>query len=294
MWELSLGLIFWALVALGAAAAGAYGLFFLQRPPSLVRALVKTAFMSATAVALISAHAPFPLVVAIVFAALGDFFLAFKAKWTLPLGILAFLLAQLVYALMFGAIWFFSGDNAPLWPRYGAMIGIGLLLVSFLIWFWRTPDFKRAPISGALAIATLVALGACLPIILVSGLMYANGDAGSRAELAAYAPFGALVLGALVLGALRRELGALQLTAMIYAGAISTMAIVAMWLPWIGWPALVGALCFLISDLVLAAELFRLPTDASSRRLTTPLVWWTYVAAQTGIVAGVLLVAAGT
>lgn len=290
MGGISIGPIFWALAALGGAAALAYGSYFLKRPPSFVRALVKTLFMGAAAAALISAHAPFPLIVAIICSALGDFFLAFKAKWTLPFGILAFLLAQLVYVVMFGAIWFFSGDNAPLWPRYAAMVGIGVFLVSFLIWFWRTPEFKRTPISGSLTVAALVALGASLPILIVATLMFVNGEADSRPPLTAFAPLAGLVVATIALAIWRRKLGAVPLVAMIYAGAISAMAIAAMWLPWVGWPAMIGAVSFLTSDLVLAAELFRLPADAPARRWTAPVVWWTYVAAQVLIVAGVVAV----
>lgn len=290
MGTIAIGPTFWALCTVALAAAAAYGVYFLARPPSLVRALVKTLFMGAIAAALISASAPFPLIVAIIFAALGDFFLAFKTKWTLPLGILAFLLAQLVYVLLFGAMWFFSGDNAPLWPRYGAMIAIGALLLSFLIWFWRIEAFKRAPLSGTLTVASLVAFGVLLPIFIVGGIMYLNSDASSRAPLTAFAPLAGLVLATIALGVWRRNLGAVPLAAMIYAGAISAMAITAMWLPWAGWPAMIGAASFLVSDLVLAAELFRLPADASVRRLTAPIVWWTYVAAQVLIVAGVICV----
>ncbi|MCX7359562.1 MAG: lysoplasmalogenase family protein [Alphaproteobacteria bacterium] len=290
MGGISIGPIFWALAALGGAAALAYGLHFLKRPPSLVRALIKTLFMGAAAAALISAHAPFPLIVAIICSALGDFFLAFKAKWTLPLGILAFLLAQLVYVVMFGAIWFFSGDNAPLWPRYAAMVGIGVFLVSFLIWFWRTPEFKRAPISGGLTVAALVALGVSLPILIVATLMVVNGEADSRPPLTAFAPLAGFVLATIALAIWRRKLGAVPLAAMIYAGAICAMAITAMWLPWIGWPAMIGAISFLTSDLVLAGELFRLPADAPARRWTAPVVWWTYVAAQVLIITGVITV----
>jgi uncharacterized membrane protein YhhN len=218
MGGLAIGPIFWALAALGSAAAVAYGVYFLKRPPSVVRALVKTLFMGATAAALISAHAPFPLIVAINCSALGDFFLAFKAKWTLPLGILSFLLAQLVYVVMFGAMWFFSGDNAPLWPRYAAMIAIGLFLLGFLIWFWRTDEFRRAPISSTLAVATLIALGVSSPVLIVSGLMYFNGEADSRPPLIAFAPLAGLVLATIVLAGWRRKLGAVALVAMIYAG----------------------------------------------------------------------------
>ena len=104
----------------------------------------------------------------------------------------------------------------------------------------------------------------------------------------AFVPLAALALAAIALAIWRRKLGAVPLAAMIYAGAITAMAIAAMWLPWIGWLAMLGAVSFLVSDLVLAAELFRLPAGASVRRLTAPVVWWTYVAAQTLIVAGVI------
>lgn len=228
MGEIELGLAFWALTALGTAAAIAYGSYFLQRPRTLLRALVKTLFMAAFAAALISADAPFPLVAAIVLSAAGDFFLAFDKKWVLPFGILSFLLAQLLYVLMFLGIWFFSGDNSPLLPRYVMMGVVIATAIGFLVWM--------APKLGWMAIAVVP-----------------------------------------------------------YAIAITAMGVMAMWLPWIGWPASLGALLFLTSDFVLAAELFRLPADAPARRFTAPVVWWTYATAQVLIVWGVInLVQAGT
>lgn len=217
---MTLGPLFWLLAALGLAAAGAYGTILLHRPPSPFRAAVKTAFLAAFTGALISAQAPLPLVAAITLSALGDFWLAFDKKWTLPLGILSFLLAQLLYVVIFTALWFFSGDNAPLPPRYIAMSAIILVALGFLIWM--------AP-----------------------------------------------------------KLGWLALGVVPYSIAITAMAVAAMWLPWPGWPAMLGAVSFLVSDFVLAAELFRLPPDSPARRVTAPVVWWTYVAAQVLIVAGV-------
>lgn len=85
-------------------------------------------------------------------------------------------------------------------------------------------------------------------------------------------------------------MGAVKLGGMVYGGAITIMALQAMWLPWAGWPAMLGALLFLTSDFVLSAELFRLPADSPARRLTTPIVWWTYAAAQVLIVTGIVLV----
>ncbi len=227
MGAVAIGPGFWALMALAAAAAAAYGLYFLQRPPSFVRALVKTAFMGAAAGALVSAGAPFPLVAAIAFSAIGDLFLAFKSKWTLPFGILAFLLTQLTYVVIFTAIWFFSGDNSSLLPRYFAMGAVIVTAILFLVWM--------AP-----------------------------------------------------------KLGWMALGVVPYAIAITGMGVAAMWLPWAGWPAMLGALLFLASDFVLAAELFRLPADAPVRRITAPVVWWTYAAAQALIILGVInLIQAG-
>ena len=223
MGDLTLGVGFWALVALGLVAAAAYGLYFLRRPPSFVRAVAKTAFMGAFAGALIVAGAPPPLVLALLLSAAGDFFLAFNKKWVLPLGILAFLGTQLLYTLMFGAIWFFSGDNSPLWPRYGAMALVIVTALGFLV--WMGPKLKWM----ALAVVP-------------------------------------------------------------YALAIMLMGVAAMWLPWVGWAASLGAICFLVSDFVLAAELFRMPADAPARRITAPVVWWTYVAAQVLIVTGLILI----
>ena len=131
------------------------------------------------------------------------------------------LAAQLFYLLIFLAVWFFSGDNSPLWPRYLAMGAVAVTAVAFLVWM--------APKLGWMALAVVP-----------------------------------------------------------YAIAISAMAAAAMWVPWPGWPAMLGAASFLVSDFVLAAELFRLPPDSPLRRVTAPVVWWTYVAAQLLIVAGVV------
>lgn len=216
------GATFWALCGLGALAAVAYGLFFVGRPPSLFGAAVKTAFAAALAVALSNAGAHPAISVALTASAFGDLFLAYDKKWLVPFGILAFLVAQLVYFLIFMGLWFAAPDGSPLWPRYGAMALIVATSVGFLIWM--------AP-----------------------------------------------------------KLGWMSLGVVPYSIAITAMACVAMWLPWAGWPAMLGAVSFLISDFVLAVELFRLPPEASVRRVTGPVVWWTYAAAQALIVTGIVL-----
>jgi len=215
------GPAFWILAGLGVACAAAYGLNFLDKPPSLLRALVKTAFLGFVTAAFVVAGARTELILALALCAAGDFFLAFDKKWILPFGILAFLLAQLLYTLIFFALWMLAPDGSPLWPRYLMMGLIVLTTLGFLIWMGP-------------------------------------------------------------------KLGWMALGVVPYAIASTAMACMAMWLPWAGWPAMLGALSFVVSDFVLSAELFRLTPDAPQRRITAPVVWWTYAAAQLLIVTGVV------
>lgn len=224
MAEMTLGPAFWALAALSVAAAIAYGAVFLARPPSLLRALVKTMFMAAAAAALVAAEAPLLLLVAIVASAFGDFFLAFDKKWILPLGIASFLIAQLAYLGIFALSAMTPTDLTPVMARFIAVGALSTATIAVLLWL--------AP-----------------------------------------------------------KLGWMSLGVVPYAIAITAMAAAAMWLPWLAWPAMVGAASFLVSDLVLAAELFRMAPDSPVRRITAPVVWWSYAAAQALIVWGVLILA---
>lgn len=90
------------------------------------------------------------------------------------------------------------------------------------------------------------------------------------------------------------KLGWMSLGVVPYSLAIAAMAVTAWWIPWAGWPAMLGVLLFVLSDGVLSAELFRLAPDAPARRITTPLVWWSYAAAQLLIAYGMIAAARAT
>jgi uncharacterized membrane protein YhhN len=212
-----------ALAGLAAAFALAYGLVFARQRESFARALVKAAGAALLAGAF-AVTRPSPLVVGFALCAVGDFFLAFDRKWTLPLGILAFLGAQLCFTLVFLFLWIVAPDGAPLWPRYLAMAIVGVIALAYVIWL--TPKVRW-----------------------------------------------------------------LALALVPYAAAIAGMAAMSFWLPWAAWPGMAGAALFVISDGVLAFELFALPADAPVRRLTAPLVWWTYAGALALIAVGVLIAA---
>ncbi|MBI3437728.1 MAG: lysoplasmalogenase [Proteobacteria bacterium] len=84
------------------------------------------------------------------------------------------------------------------------------------------------------------------------------------------------------------KLGTMTVPVIVYSVAICAMACSAFLLPWRAWPAMAGVVSFLTSDFVLSAELFRLAPDAPARRITVPVVWWTYVAAQLLIAWGIV------
>ncbi len=80
-------------------------------------------------------------------------------------------------------------------------------------------------------------------------------------------------------------LGALRGAVTVYVVAIAMMAVAAI-LRTGTWPLLAGAALFMLSDLVLGAETFRLP--ASARRWTAPAIWVSYYLAQALIAAAFL------
>ncbi len=185
--------------------------------------------------------------------------------------------------------------------------------------------FAGAPSSGAksavktasvLALA-LAALPAHAPGPVVAGLaLGAAGDfllsrPGTRAFLAGMAAFAAghiayglaflapgtlppllpaLALAALALSTevwLAPRTGALRWPVRGYVAVITLMALAALTLPAPRWPALVGALLFLLSDLLLSLDLFVLP-EGRAKRLAARALWACYWSGQALILKGML------
>jgi hypothetical protein len=277
------------MLALSAISALAYGLYFLRRPESIIRALVKTGLMGGLALAFIGA--PGPLVIALFAAAFGDFFLAFeKRPWGLPLGMLAFLVMQVGYIFSLFFIWLLSGDGAPLWPRYALMALVVISIGTYLVFFWRDPARKGAAPLAVAAVLGALTLGAAPLVAAALGYATSFADAPNWTPLDITLFFAILAAAAIFMW-LRRDLGLVKLGGMTYAAIIAQMALISFWAPWAGWILMLGALLFLISDGVLSWELFRMKEDAPARRITAPIVWWTYAAAQWLIVWGMMLAA---
>jgi uncharacterized membrane protein YhhN len=274
-------LVFWALMALAAAGAAAYGLYYLRRPPSLMRALVKTSALGLA----IALFRPSPVILPLAFSALGDLALAFDKKWALPLGIGAFLIAQLLYLLSFFGLYVMAGYLDPIWPRHLAIAVIGGGAIAYFLWLWGRIGWLALGI-GAFVLAQLGYVLVFIALLLLAG----DVEPHWPVYLAV-----ALIGDAALILFLRRQpdLRIPALGIAPYAAAIAGMAMMSFWLDWRGWPAMLGAVLFLISDGVLAAELFKLAPDAPARRITAPVVWWTYIGAQVLIVTGLTLAVTG-
>ncbi|MES1198373.1 MAG: lysoplasmalogenase family protein [Pseudomonadota bacterium] len=274
----------WAFVAISVAAAVLYGVVFEAKPPSLLRAVAKTVFLAALTVAFHLAGAPNAFVIALAAAASGDFFLAFDKPWVLPIGMIAFIAMHVFYIVTMLDLITPEGAE-PIWARFALTAAMLIVVLLYLVWFWREPRPGRSPLLAVLAIAGALAFGGAPFIIAATGHIDASpGSINVHPNL----PFaGAVLLLAAIFIWLRRDLGAVKLAGMFYAAIIMQMAYATFWLPWSGWPAMLGAICFLVSDGVLSAELFRLKPDAPARRITGPVVWWTYAAAQLLIAFGV-------
>lgn len=192
------------------AAAGAlYGVWFVARPPGLVRTLVKTTAIASLAVMAYISGAPLPLTTALILSAAGDAFLAGDAERWLPLGLIAFLLAHLTYIGLFVHD---GGGRAALIAEPVRTLGVAAafaVAVTMLAWLWRS-------------------------------------------------------------------LGAMRAAVCLYVAAICVMAAASFTLPYRMWPAMAGAACFIASDGLLSAELFK----GFKARWATYAVWWLYFAAQ--------------
>ena len=142
-------------------------------------------------------------------------------------------------------------------------------------------DGERAFLAGMGAFA--IGHGLFIALFLRLG-----ADPGYLAERWLAAP-ALLVLAGLMLALLWPRLGGLRWPVAGYVAVIAAMGLAALALPPPRVLALAGALAFVLSDAILAAELFLLPETAPARRITPHLVWLFYWGGLVLIAAGVLL-----
>jgi uncharacterized membrane protein YhhN len=141
------------------ACALLYGLVLVERPPSVLRTLVKTAATGALAVlAYLEGGGPL-LAMALALCAIGDAFLAGDPKRWLPFGLGAFMAGHLVYVLLF---WRERGAVDPLFWASAPVIAMAAAVMLWRLWPSLGP--MKAPVTAYVAaIVAMVTLSLMLP-----------------------------------------------------------------------------------------------------------------------------------
>ncbi|GIL02523.1 MAG: hypothetical protein BroJett030_24220 [Alphaproteobacteria bacterium] len=158
--------LYWAAVAAGLL----YGAL-VARPPSPVRALVKTLPVALLAAAAWLAETPAFLVAALVLSALGDFCLAFRGERFFLAGLAAFLLAHLAYVRLFFA------EQDPLWTAGPAFLAATVAVVALAVGVFRllrprlgALRWPVAAYTGAIAAMAIAALARGPDPLLLAGV----------------------------------------------------------------------------------------------------------------------------
>ena len=206
-------------LALGCAVALIYAAGFCYRGPSRIKTGVKAVPLVVFAVAAQVNFANPLIVVALALSALGDIFLSRTGQRAFVLGLAAFALAHLAYALVFSGL--LDGEAAS-----------------------RLLD---VPLLPALA---LVALALSTEVWLVP------------------------------------HTGALRAAVRVYVVLITLMGLTALSLPPERALAVWGAFAFILSDVLLAVQLFRMGPGSRWQVTVSVLLWLLYVAGQAAILAG--------
>jgi uncharacterized membrane protein YhhN len=170
---------------LGLASLGAslgYGQLLVGKPPSLLRMAIKTAAVALLAVIAFLNDAPWLLVAALAFSALGDAFMA-DPKRFLPPGLGSFLIAHLLYTPLFLS----HGDTARIGePARAVAIGVTLIVALVLLrWLWGgLGKMKPAVIAYVAAIGSMVTTSFLLPAAMWPAMAGAVAFMASDAILA--------------------------------------------------------------------------------------------------------------
>lgn len=97
-----------------------------------------------------------------------------------------------------------------------------------------------------------------------------------------------LALGLLIAPALYARAGAMRGPVLAYVPIILAMGLAALTLTHLGWAVPLSAAAFVLSDLILAAELFLLRPASRPARIAPYLVWPLYWGAQAGFAANLV------
>lgn len=183
-----------------AAAGTLYGVWFVARPPGVLRTLVKVTAIGSLAVMAYISGQPLPLTTALILSAAGDAFLAGETERWLPLGLVAFLLAHLTYIGLFVHDGYGRAALIAEPVRTLGVAAVFAVAVTMLAWLWRSLGALRAAVClYVAAIFVMAAASFTLPhrmwpvmagaslFVASDGLLSAQLFKGFKAAWATYA-----------------------------------------------------------------------------------------------------------
>ena len=168
------------LLLLSIAATLVYGTRFFAAPGGWPKALVKTCAVGSLAVYAQVSGAPWLLVVALALSSAGDFFLAHDGEKPFLAGLASFLLAHVVYVVLFREVGLplaVIGAETGLLVGAVAIVAVCLALVG---WLWGHLGEMRAPVVAyTVAIVSMVVAALALdgrPTAVLGAFAFALSD----------------------------------------------------------------------------------------------------------------------
>lgn len=163
-----------------AVVAAILFLFTLRSAPSLKRAIIKTIGILFLAAIARDQGAPLPLILALLFASLGDFLLAFDGDRNFQLGLGGFLLAQVALVVLFLS----DCSTAALWSIEPWRVVLALLILAHSVRLatilWRKlPRAMGGQIVGYALVITMMgvaALGYATPAVVAGVMLFIVSD----------------------------------------------------------------------------------------------------------------------
>lgn len=155
-------------------------LLVLRAKPTMNRAIVKTIGILLLAAIAHNQHAPLPLLCALLFAAFGDFLLAFDGEKNFQLGLGGFLLAQVALVVLFIS----CGSLTAQWAAEPWRIILALVIVAHSVRLatilWRKlPRAMGSQIVGYALVITMMgvaALGYATPAVIAGVMLFILSD----------------------------------------------------------------------------------------------------------------------
>lgn len=171
-----------AQIIISLTSAVAYLLFYVGRPPSLNRTVVKTLSIASIAALAVMMEGPWLLIAALSLSALGDLFISRDGEAAFLAGLGLFLCAHIAYVALF---WGVAGGAAALSPLVA--IAFGVYAVGMLRWLWPHLAEMKAPVCAYIAVIYamgVVAAGAPMTLwpIIVGAALFVISDSVLAAE----------------------------------------------------------------------------------------------------------------